>query len=373
MSNLIKSAVKKSFSALGLEIRRRYDQKSVPLIDGNLVVPNPWVIPNYGDLITSRIDASSSCIVLLGDRNQIDVLTPRLERSGGKILGLEWDWDHKEGSIPDDAMIILCQLPLTESQWRALRGLKQRYGSRVVGIQELVLPFTTIHQAQASLTYSVDSFEELTNYYLGKDYFGDFFTDLNKEFPLAGKRIIEFGPMEGAQTASLVNLGASHVTCIEARAVSFIKTMIAQYCLQWDNVNVIMDDFHNADAQKYGTFDLAFAHGVYYHSFAPFLFFENLMSLSDRIFIGGYCTGPAQPGDQREKLEYEGEVYLVKRIEIGNTFNNAVNSFAYHFSNEDLLKFFCNRSYDVHIMMDEPNFDPWGERYIRFLATKKQH
>ena len=55
-----------------------------------------------------------------------------------------------------------------------------------------------------------------------------------------------------------------------------------------------MDDFHNADAHKYGRFDLAFAHGVYYHSFAPFLFFENLISLSDNIFIGGYTTNAKQ-------------------------------------------------------------------------------
>jgi hypothetical protein len=240
-----------------------------------------------------------------------------------------------------------------------------------VGIQELSLPFTTIHDAQAELTYSVKSFAELTGYYVGRESYGDFFGELNALFPLSGKRVIEFGPMEGAHTAALVNWGAASVTSIEARGVSFIKTMIAKYCLQWDNVTLVMDDFHNADSLKYGTFDLAFAHGVYYHSFAPFLFFENVMSLSDRILIGGYCTGPAQPGDRRETLEYEGEKYRVKRIEIGNTYNNAVNSFAYHFSNEDLLGFFRQRDYDLHVMMDEAVDDPWGERYIRFLATKR--
>jgi len=371
MDNVIKRAVRKSFNTVGLEIHRRNDQKSVQLIDGNLVVPNVWSMPGYGDLIAARIDPAKSPVVLLGDAGQIEFLRSAIERRGLKTLGIEWDWGREAEAIPPDATIVLCKLPLTESQWRAVRALKQRYGSSVVGIQELVLPFTTIHQAQASLTYSVENFAELTGYYLGKDFFGEFFDDLNRLCPLAGKSIIEFGPMEGAQTAALVNLGAAHVTSIEARAVSFIKTMIARYCFQWDNVTLVMDDFHNADAQKYGTFDLAFAHGVYYHSFAPFLFFENLMSLSNRIFIGGYCTGPAQPGEQREKLEYEGQEYLVKRIDIGNTYNNAVNSFAYHFSNEDLIRFFRERNYDVEVMLDEPNVDPWGERYIRFLATRR--
>ena len=372
MKDIFKSAIKKSFNTVGLDVHRRADQELVKLIDGNLVVPNVWAISAYADLLAARIPPTTSRVVLLGDRQQIDFLAPAIERRGIQTVGKIWDWqDGAESSdSDDDATIVLCKLPLAESHWRAVKALKRRYGPRLVGIQELSLPFTTIHQAQASLTYSVSSFEELAGYYLGLEFYGDFFGELNSLFPLRGKRIIEFGPMEGSHTAALVNLGAASVTSIEARAVSFIKTMIAQYCLGWKNVTLVMDDFHNADSQTYGTFDLAFAHGVYYHSFAPFLFFENLMSLSDRILIGGYCTGPAQPGDRRETLEYEGQNYLVKRIEIGNTYNNAVNSFAYHFSNEDLLGFFRQRGYDLHVMIDEAIVDPWGERYIRFLATK---
>ncbi len=126
--------------------------------------------------------------------------------------------------------------------------------------------------------------QEIAPIYAGEQYFGPL-DELNQVFPLAGKRIIEFGPMEGAQTAGLVQLGAQSVTAIEARGGSFIKTMIARYCFNWNNVEIVMDDFHNADRQKYGEFDLAFAHGVYYHSFVPFFFLENLMSLSDNIFI----------------------------------------------------------------------------------------
>lgn len=370
MKNILKSAVRKSLDSVGLEIHRRNDKKSFQLIEGNLVVPNLWANPSYSDLIASRLDPSSTQVVLLGDRAQIDFLTPGIERLGLKTSGLVWDWGHKDESIPDDATIILCKLPLSESQWRVVRALKQRYGSRLIGIQELALPFTAIHQAQASLTYSVDNFEELTSYYLGKDYFGEFFDELNAACPLKGKRVIEFGPMEGAQTAALVNLGAK-VTCIEARAVSFIKTMIAGYCFNWPNVSLVMDDFHNADAAKYGKFDLAFAHGVYYHSLAPFFFFENLMSLSDNIFIGGYCTGPTITGEGLETLEYEGRKFPAKRIAIGNTYNNAVNEYAYHLRNVDLIDFFRDRNYEVNVMLDEANVDPYGERYIRFLATRK--
>ncbi len=376
MKQLVKSAIKKSFNTVGLDVHRKGSEHGkVELEEGNLVVPRIWNQPVFRDMIPFRLKSSDRPLIILGSREEIEFLSAGFSSHGRDVKGIEWDWPRGAdlGDIPPNAEIIVSKLPLSEDNWRTIIALKDRYGRNVIGIQELALPFTTIQQAQASLTYSVDDLAELGSYYSGKAFYGEFFEDLNRAFPLAGKRVIEFGPMEGAQTAALVNLGVASVTSIEARAVSFIKTMIAKYCFGWDNVTLVMDDFHNADSRKYGTFDLAFVHGVYYHSFAPFLFFENVMTLSDRILIGGYCTGPAQASDNRETLEYEGRKYLVKRIEIGNTFNNAVNQYAYHFSNEDLVSFFRDRDYHVQVMMDEVVDDPWGERYIRFLATKAQH
>lgn len=374
MKQLVKTAIKKSFNTIGLDVHRKgHEQGKVELEEGNLVVPRIWSQPIFRQLIPFRLEFPDRPLIILGSAEEIEFLRAGFaDRGRQSIKGIEWDWEQGAnlGELPPQAQIIVCKLPLSEAHWRTIIGLKQRYGNDVIGIQELALPFTTIQQGLASLTYSVDNLDELASYYSGTAFFGEFFEELNRAFPLAGKRVIEFGPMEGAQTAGLVNLGVASVTAIEARAISFIKTMIARYCFNWTNVTIVMDDFHNADANKYGKFDLAFAHGVYYHSFAPFLFFENLMSLSENIFLGGYCTGPAANGDHREVLEYEGRKFLVKKIQIGNTYNNAVNEFAYHFSNEDLVDFFRARNYRVNIMMDEAIDDPYGERYIRFLATR---
>ncbi len=375
MKKFVKSAIKKSFNTVGLDIHRKGREiRNIELVEGNLVVPRIWNQAVFREMIPFRLHSPERPLIILGSSEEIEFLHAGFTKHGRRVVkGIEWSWQQgaELGEIPANAQIIVCKVPLNESQWRTIKDMKERHGNNVIGIQELALPFTTIQQAQASLTYSVESLEEIGSYYTGNDFFGEFFGDLNQAFPLAGKRVIEFGPMEGAQTAALVNMGVESVTCIEARAVSFIKTLIARYCFGWDNVTLIMDDFHNADRQKYGQFDLAFAHGVYYHSLAPFLFFENLMSLSDNIFLGGYCTGPAMPSDHRDVLEYEGRKFLVKKIEIGNSYNNAVNEYAYHFSNVDLVEFFRDRNYRVNIMSDEPNDDPYGERYIRFLASKR--
>ena len=380
MKTIAKTAIKKSFGLVGLEVRRKPPQKEEwEMEDGSLVVPRIWNQPLFQQMIPLRLQSSTEPIVLLGSPAEIEFLRSGFAAAGREVRGIRWDWETQIDvpSIPEEALIVVCKLPKNERDWRVLKQLKQQFGSRVIGIQELVLPFTTLQQGQASFDYSVDTFAEIVPLYLGDEFYGPLDT-LNEIFPLSGKTVIEFGPMECAQSAGMVHLGAKSVLGIEARAVSFIKTMIACYCFGWKNVSVVMDDFHNADANKYGRFDLAFAHGVYYHSFAPFLFFENLMSLADNIFIGGYTTNANQavkPPSSLiytfETLEYEGKKYKVKRIHIGNSFNTAINQFAYHFERDDLLRFFEERGYDLEIITDDASDDPWGDWFLRFLAKKK--
>jgi hypothetical protein len=380
MMGIAKSAIKKSFGLMGFELRRkRAEKEDWEMEDGSLVVPRIWNQPLFREMIPLRLQSSTGPLVLLGSKQQIEFLSSGFVAAGRKVQGINWDWETKPdlSSIPQDALIIICKLPKNEQHWRVVKQLKQQFGSRVIGIQELVLPFTTLQQGQLSFDYSVETFAEIAPLYLGDEYYGPL-DKLNNIFPLEGKTVIEFGPMEGAQTAGLVNLGVKSVLGVEARAVSFIKSMIAGYCFGWKNVSLVMDDFHNADANKYGRFDLAFAHGVYYHSFAPFFFFENLMSLADNIFLGGYTTNANQavkPPSSLiytfETLEYEGKQYRVKRILIGNSFNSAINQYAYHFDRDDLLRFFEERGYDLSLIIDDASDDPWGDWFLTFVAKKR--
>jgi hypothetical protein len=182
--------------------------------------------------------------------------------------------------------------------------------------------------------------------------------------------VIEFGPFDGCQTAGLVNLGVKNLTCIEARAENAIKTMVARYVFGWNNVELVMDDFHNAEQLKYGTYDLAFAHGVYYHSIAPFLFLENLMSLSNNIFLGGFCATENLPEGNYETLEYGGQEYRVKLYQEAQNFTAGVNTKGYFFHKEDLMKFFQERNYELVIISDEDSNVTAGN-FLRFLACKK--
>src|SRR5262249_42798225 len=122
-----------------------------------------------------------------------------------------------------------------------------------------------------------------------------------------------------------------------------------------------------------GTFDLAFAHGVYYHSVAPLLFFENLLSLSPNVFLGGFCATDDRPAYEYDLLEHGGHLYRAKVYqEMVGRFTAGVNNTAYFLHGEDLMDFFRHQGCDVTVLSDEVTAEdqPAG-RYLRFLARRR--
>lgn len=358
---VVKRAVRKAFHSAGLEIHRlpRPDgasEAAVPQGEVNQVMPDLAADAGLRRLVATRVGAPLVRLGGAADLRAFDFL------GGG---ALEWDWG--EGvELPEGARALVCSTPLSAEHWEAIRALKQRHGERIVTAAEVVLPFTAVTFAQGRLNYHARTLEELAPLYMGERWHGPL-DRLNDLFPLAGKRVIEFGPFDGAQTAGLVHHGVSEVVCIEARAENFIKTLIAKELFGWHNVRLVMDDMHNADAVKYGRFDLAFCHGTYYHSLAPFVLLENLVSLSDNVFLGGFVLKDDAPC---ETATYRGETYRVQAYEeLDGWFTAGINRTSYYFHPEDLKKFFSLRGYRITAMDDEES--EWGSnRFYRFFASR---
>ncbi len=262
-------------------------------------------------------------------------------------------------------------MPVTAEQWWTIHRLKERYGERVIGIQELALPLALLDKTASLLPYC-ESLDRILEYYLGERYFGPI-DQLDALCSLAGKSVIEFGPLDGSQTAGLVKAGAARIVCIESRPENVLKTTLASRVFGWDHVQVVADDFHNADAVKYGRFDLAFAHGVYYHSIAPTLFLQNLLRLSDTIFVGGLCATEDRPDCAYESMAYRGRTYRVKPYkEHLQAFVAGVNETSYFFHGDDLMDFFRHQGCEVAPMSDEAMATHWpAGRYVRFVARRQ--
>jgi hypothetical protein len=145
--------------------------------------------------------------------------------------------------------------------------------------------------------------------------------------------------------------------------------VVAKQALGWEKVRVVMDDFHNCHAATYGRYDLVMAHGVYYHSIAPFLLLENVCSLSDAIFVGGFCATDALPAWDWLTLEHDGRSYRAKKYHEVEHFMAGVNSYGYFFAPEDLLRFFHERGFETRILA-APKLATPTDCYLRFLARK---
>ena len=376
LKRVVKAAIKKSPEAnwnslcrkLGVrKLTNSTDNSTDNSTEKNKVMPSLLDRPIFAELVANRLQSEKSKILLLGSILETETLRNSLQDHNQDVHSLDWNWSG-EIDLPPSQRVVICGVPIEESQWQAVRSLHQKFPGQITTLQELTLPFTVINLAQKKLDYYLKTTEEIAPFYMGNALFGPL-AELNKAFPLDGKTAIEFGPFDGCQTAGLVNLGLKQLTCIEARAENLIKTMIARYAFQWQQVHLVMDDFHNVSSSNYGCFDLAFAHGVYYHSQAPFLFLENLLSLSSNVFLGGFCATDLLPEGEFELLQHQGKSYRVKKYEECNNFTAGINSFGYFFHKEDLMKFFQERGCSVQVISDEVSNITAGN-FIRFLARK---
>jgi hypothetical protein len=308
-------------------------------------------------------------ILFAGDPLLHEPAISKLRNSDKEPSSVTFSWETNPDTLPADLdRVVLTLLPSTEAEWHRVSLLRQRYGAKLTLIFELLLPFTRISHLYESEDFLVQSFEELMEYYLGMKPFAGV-RELVEAVPLAGKNVIEFGPFDGYQTAGLVHAGVGQLTCIEARPENAIKVEAVAKVFGWSNVQVQMDDFHNAHATTYGRFDLVVAHGVYYHSVAPFLFLENLRTLSDVLYVGGFCATDDLPASPYLDLHHEGRTYRAKQYREASNHTAGVNRHGYYFTSEDLIRFFTDRGDKVRVLSEQPS-PKYAGKYLRILVTR---
>jgi len=208
-------------------------------------------------------------IMLLGDARTIESWQIDKILTDKNICIRNWTWT--DGLDTDySGRIVICRAPYSPEHWDTIWKANKTavHAVRVTTIGELLAPFLQVVALTKCFDYFVKSIDDIIPWYLGKSFFGPL-KELDAIFPLAGKTVIEFGCLDGYQSLGLCHLKA-RLTCLDARAENVIKTRAALNAVGFD-APIFVDDFHNAHANKYGRFDLAFAHGVYYHSVAPFV------------------------------------------------------------------------------------------------------
>jgi len=106
----------------------------------------------------------------------------------------------------------------------------------------------------------------------------------NSITPVAGKRILELGPLECYHSYTLEKLGAASVTCIESNVISFLKCLIVK------DICKLHTDLRHGDINEYlkdcmEKYDIVLASGVLYHMIDPIQLLYDISNISDVLFL----------------------------------------------------------------------------------------
>jgi SAM-dependent methyltransferase len=102
---------------------------------------------------------------------------------------------------------------------------------------------------------------------------------------IAGKRVLELGPLEGGHSYMLEQAGAASVVAIEANTRAYLKCLISKELLGMSRVRFLCGDFREYLAAASERFDLCLACGVLYHMRNPAELLESVARCADAVYL----------------------------------------------------------------------------------------
>ncbi|WFU05948.1 class I SAM-dependent methyltransferase (plasmid) [Rhizobium sp. CB3171] len=108
---------------------------------------------------------------------------------------------------------------------------------------------------------------------------------INQAGGVAGKEILELGPLEAGHTYMLAQAGAKRVTAIEANSKCYLKSLLVKEMLELDNTRFLFGNFVPWLQDNTRRFDYIHAAGVLYHMIDPVQLLDLLCNASNQIYL----------------------------------------------------------------------------------------
>lgn len=109
---------------------------------------------------------------------------------------------------------------------------------------------------------------------------------------LHGMSIVELGPLEGAQTYQLANLGADRIVAVEASTDAFLKCLIVKEILQIPRCQFLLGDCLTFLQESRERFDMVYCAGILYHMENPFELIKAISARTERVFLWTHYYAP---------------------------------------------------------------------------------
>lgn len=198
-------------------------------------------------------------------------------------------------------------------------------------------------------------------------------TELDKIVPIAGKRVLELGSLEGGNTKQLLDLGAREVIGIEASAASFMKSLVAKNEFALNSAQFVYGDCNVVlDTQKFrarGRFDLCYCSGILYHLEDPLKTIDLISGYTDTIYVWSQVATERMPaGDWVSVSDAEGRIYSGRLNHYYETTHiGGIGRHAVWLSQESLYQAFRDRGFAIRELGGRQTFK--GDS-AEFLATR---
>ncbi len=162
---------------------------------------------------------------------------------------------------------------------------------------------------------------------------------------LAGRDVLEVGPLEGMHTFILNGHAPAQLDAIEANRLCFLRCLVTKQILGIDRANFYLGDIQQW-LDKDRQYDLAIASGVLYHMPDPGEFLRKLSLRANSIYIWThYFDETAMPEGDLRRGAFSGNV------EVREIAGCKVRYYERHYWSADQNKSFCGGMKDTHFWM----------------------
>jgi hypothetical protein len=164
---------------------------------------------------------------------------------------------------------------------------------------------------------------------------------------LAGRRVLEVGPLEAWHTVMLDRHGPAVLDAVEANRLAFLRCLVVKEIMGLAHARFHLGDCQLWLEQREERYDLIVASGVLYHMEDPVRFLQAMAARTDSLFLWThYVDDVAMPQDDPRRGAFVGSP------EISETLGVTVKLYPRSYMGAWQSSAFCGGTHDLHRWME---------------------
>ncbi len=190
---------------------------------------------------------------------------------------------------------------------------------------------------------------------------------------VAGKSVLDLGPLEGGNTAILCEMGAKSVLGVEGRAANVARCLFIKNALGLDAARFELGDARTVSVDSHGAFDIAVATGILYHVDRPDLVLARLGEMADTLILSTHYATDRSPSQIAATSTF-GDNYRGRLFREGgpDEVNSGLQSQAVWPYEPDLLRMIRAAGWSTIDVIDRPQRNRDSYALIYLVATRER-